>query len=145
VNADDIRADVVEVLAESLFTIWAAGRGIEGYIWADCEEAMRRDFLDHAEIHADALAAAGYLVVAQEGRYIGRGMARRTRYVTGWIEPETGSALTTGSMRVTRVKLTAEQVAERRKYAESIGERSGNGPIPCGAENGNKPNVEEPS
>ena len=36
----------------------------------------------------DALAAAGMLVTGVEGRYIGRGLLRRTRYVTDWREPE---------------------------------------------------------
>lgn len=33
-------------------------------------------------------ALGDLLPTAIEGRYIGRGLARRTRYVTGWREPE---------------------------------------------------------
>lgn len=64
--AEVIRARYVEVLAESLWSQWAKGRGIDGYIWADVEDAMRTDFLDNAEVHADALATAGLLPIGQE-------------------------------------------------------------------------------
>lgn len=54
-NAEEIRALAVERIAESLFLSWAKGRYIEGYVWADCEEVMRLDFLDHAGRIADSL------------------------------------------------------------------------------------------
>lgn len=73
-NADDIRAEVIAVAAQEIAS------------WESDPNPNSRHFACGEGI-ADALAAAGYLVVAQEGRYIGRGMARRTRYVTDWTDP----------------------------------------------------------
>ncbi|MEV6432610.1 hypothetical protein [Nocardia sp. NPDC051463] len=47
----------------------------------------RRRHRVQAGIDADALAAAGLLPTGVEGRYIGRGLLRRTRFVGPWREP----------------------------------------------------------
>ncbi|MGV9540893.1 hypothetical protein ACWDSF_06170 [Nocardia beijingensis] len=58
---------------------------------ACCEECAH-DPIVHGYLKpedlVDALADAGLLPTSVEGRYIGRGMLRRTRLVTDWKEPE---------------------------------------------------------
>ncbi|NKY60454.1 hypothetical protein [Nocardia flavorosea] len=68
-DAEEIRAEAIELIERAEFEGWKRG------------EPWR------AEQAVDALAAAGFLPVAQEGRYIGRGMRRRTRFVGAWQEP----------------------------------------------------------
>lgn len=79
---DEIRTLYIETLARAQL---AAVKFVahDGYL----SFAMRTNE-DAAEAAIDALAEAGLLPIAVEGRYIGRGLQRRTRYVTDWVEAE---------------------------------------------------------
>lgn len=61
------RAECIEVLASAAYLRWCEHRAEES-TWADCTGATRERYLEHAEMLADALAAAGRLVIAREER-----------------------------------------------------------------------------
>jgi hypothetical protein len=86
VTPEQIRAEYVETLARAAYLDWCRYRAEES-TWEDCTGETRRLRLEHAEMLADALAAEGKLPTEVEGRYIGRGEQRRTRYVTEWQDP----------------------------------------------------------
>ncbi|MEU2106459.1 hypothetical protein [Nocardia sp. NPDC019255] len=75
----EIRDLYVETLAN------AFGQEETGNDW---RQHGGEEVLERAGRAVDALASAGLLPTSVEGRYIGRGMLRRTRLVTDWKEPE---------------------------------------------------------
>lgn len=116
-NADEIREFAIDQVALAMY-------GSQG---AYCRSAVTPA--------VDALAAVGLLPTAVEHRELedgwtgqlvrddgtvtseGKPCTRQRRYVAAW---RTESALTAGTMRVTRVKLTPEQVAANRAYTDYI-------------------------
>lgn len=84
---EQIRAAVIEILATTLRTRDIA-HDADRPPWEGCSEILRQEYRKYVVPYVDALDAAGMLVTAMEGRFIGRGMLRRTRYVTDWREPE---------------------------------------------------------
>lgn len=81
-TAEEIRAEAIERIARARF---ARGVGTNGRTWDELPD-WAEVYLDGAAKDVDALG--DLLPVAVEGRYIGRGMLRRTRFVTNWKEPE---------------------------------------------------------
>lgn len=84
-TAEEIRDLYVETLASADYM---RSFGADGYRWETTTERVREGARREASLHVDALAAAGLLPSSLEGRFIGRGMLRRTRLVTDWKEPE---------------------------------------------------------
>lgn len=83
----EIRSLYVDTLAEAAYLRWVKFRAEES-VWSACKGEWRDRFIAEATDDVDALAAAGRLPVAEERRYIGQGERRRTRLVTGWMDPE---------------------------------------------------------
>ncbi|WP_305780044.1 hypothetical protein [Nocardia nova] len=84
---EEIRAEAIERIAAAEYLHWTSSRAEES-TWDDCTGQWRDRFVDKATRAVDALG--DLLPTAVEGRYIGRGLLRRTRYVTDWREPEEG-------------------------------------------------------
>ncbi|WP_043737759.1 hypothetical protein [Nocardia asiatica] len=84
---EEIRREYVEALARAAWENRAPARSSDP-AWEQLSGPRRELFQEWGARYADALAAAGLLPTSVEGRYIGRGMLRRTRLVTDWKEPE---------------------------------------------------------
>ncbi|AHH20808.1 hypothetical protein NONO_c60320 [Nocardia nova SH22a] len=81
---EQIRADAIERIARKMFEIDPRER--EPFDSAYLPPEVRDHYRKYAGVFVDALG--DLLPTAMEGRFIGRGLARRTRYVTDWREPE---------------------------------------------------------
>lgn len=83
---EQIRAEAVERIARGEFTFEARPLTPAPGEWAALPSPVQDRYRRRAAVLVDALG--DLLPTAMEGRFIGRGMLRRTRYVTDWQEPE---------------------------------------------------------
>ena len=79
---DEIRSLYVEALARAEFAHFC-----KTATWEEIDESDRQTWIPNAERLVGALSEAGLLPTTVDSRYIGRGMQRRWRLVTGWKEP----------------------------------------------------------
>lgn len=82
---DEIRALYIETLACADYMRLFEP---DGFRWDSTTERVRDGHRRRAAQSVAALSEAGLLPTGVEGRYIGRGLQRRTRYVTDWVEAE---------------------------------------------------------
>ena len=95
---EQIRAEAIERIARAEYTSWLERVRVKAAEWGEeCKHLPWDEQPDSGEwgrdywrrIHAGMVDALGDLLpTAMEGRFIGRGMLRRTRYVTDWREPQ---------------------------------------------------------
>lgn len=84
---EQIRAEAIERIARCLYERERSICGVPGDLpWDRQADGWRDSWRGDAAGVVDALG--DLLPTAMEGRFIGRGTARRTRYVTDWREPE---------------------------------------------------------
>lgn len=91
-SAEQIRAEYVEIIAQAFYEADSADEmattGEPSLPWERLDEAGRWRCVHDAALAVDALATVGRLPTGIDSRYIGRGLLRRSRYVTEWQDPE---------------------------------------------------------